>query len=94
VKPAYRRGVAFRVGNLLRDEAYGAAGSYDVIFCRNVLIYFPEEMILCALERFHRALRPGGLLFLGHSESIIGMSTPFEPARIGRCIAYRRGEGS
>jgi chemotaxis protein methyltransferase CheR len=92
VKPLYRSGVSFRVGNLLRDETYGAPGAYDVVFCRNVLIYFAEEMIRCALERFHRALRPGGLLFLGHAESAIGISAAFEPERVGNCIAYRRGE--
>jgi chemotaxis protein methyltransferase CheR len=90
VKPLYRGGVSFRVGNLLRESAYGEAGSYDVIFCRNVLIYFAEEMIRLALARFHRALRPGGLLFLGHAESVIGVSAAFEPERVGNCIAYRR----
>ena len=90
LKPIYRRRVSFRAGNLLRDESYGLAGWYDVIFCRNVLIYFSEEMIRRALERFHRALREGGLLFLGHSESVIGMSRGFEPERVGSCIAYRR----
>ena len=89
VKPLYRGGVTFRVGNLLRESAYGAPGAYDVIFCRNVLIYFAEEMIQLALARFHQALRPGGLLFLGHAESIIGLSNAFEPERVGNCIAYR-----
>ena len=90
VKPLYRGGVSFRVGNLLRDEAYGPSPFYDAIFCRNVLIYFSEEMIRLALARFYRALRPRGLLFLGHSESIIGLCDAFEPERIGSCIAYRR----
>ena len=90
LKPPFRIGVNFRVGNLLRDETYGAAGTYDAIFCRNVLIYFPEETIIEAARRFHRALREGGLLFLGHSESIIGLTRFFEPVRIGNSIAYRR----
>jgi len=90
LKPALRKGVSFRIGNLLRDESYGAAGTYDVIFCRNVLIYFPEEMIIAAADRFHRALREDGLLFLGHSESIIGLTRAFEPVRVGNIIAYRR----
>jgi chemotaxis protein methyltransferase CheR len=84
--------VSLRVGNLLRDDAYGPAASYDVIFCRNVLIYFSEETIRFALARFHRALRPGGLLFLGHAESAIGASAAFEPERVGNCIAYRRSD--
>jgi len=89
LKPAYHRGVSFRVGNLLRHETYGSGG-YDAIFCRNVLIYFTEETICAALECFRSALRRDGLLFLGHSESIIGLTPDFEPVRIGNCIAYRR----
>jgi len=90
LKPPFRKGVTFRVGNLLRDETYGPAGTYDAIFCRNVLIYFPEETIVAAVSRFHRALRDDGLLFLGHSESIIGLTRHFEPVRVGKSIAYRR----
>ena len=90
LKPPFRKGVTFRVGNLLRDESYGPAATYDAIFCRNVLIYFPEETIIAACDRFHRALRDDGLLFLGHSESIIGLTRGFEPVRIGNSIAYRR----
>jgi chemotaxis protein methyltransferase CheR len=90
LKPAFRKGVSFRIGNLLRDWSYGAVGTYDVIFCRNVLIYFSEEMIIAAADRFHRALREDGLLFLGHSESIIGLTRAFEPVRVGNGIAYRR----
>ena len=90
LKSLYRSGVSFRVGNLLRPDAYGAPGSYDVIFCRNVLIYFTEAMMRAAIDRFHTALRPGGVLFLGHSESAIGLSRAFEPERVGDCIAYRR----
>jgi len=90
LKPPFRKGVTFRVGNLLRDQAYGAPGTYDAIFCRNVLIYFPEETIVAATRQFHRALREDGLLFLGHSESIIGLTNAFEPVRVGNSIAYRR----
>ncbi len=90
LKPQYRRGVTFHPGNLLSEQAYGTPGSYDAIFCRNVLIYFPEETIVAATRRFHRALRENGLLFLGHAESIIGLTPDFEPVRIGNTIAYRR----
>jgi chemotaxis protein methyltransferase CheR len=82
--------VQHRQLNLLQD--FSQLGKFDVIFCRNVLIYFAEEMIYCALERFRHALRPGGFLFLGHAESAIGMSPAFEPERIGNCIAYRRAQ--
>ncbi|NLJ56939.1 MAG: protein-glutamate O-methyltransferase CheR [Firmicutes bacterium] len=62
--------VAFRRINLASAEKYPAAGSLDLIFCRNVFIYFDREVRRQILERFHRCLQPGGLLFLGHSESI------------------------
>ncbi|MFQ5525780.1 MAG: CheR family methyltransferase [Thermoanaerobaculia bacterium] len=85
-----RRGVRFSMGNILDVSAYPRAGSYDVLFCRNVLIYFSERALHRAIENFARAVRPGGYLFLGHAESIIGLSESFETVRFERCIAYRR----
>ena len=93
LRPEFRRGVCFRSGNLLNPEAYGPKESLDVIFCRNVLIYFSEGAFRKAIENFAQALRPNGLLFLGHSESLIGRSTAFETVRLENCIAYRRVGG-
>jgi chemotaxis protein methyltransferase CheR len=42
---------------------------FDIVFCRNVMIYFDASTKSAVLERIHRALRPGGLLFVGHSEN-------------------------
>lgn len=84
-----RQGVRFFEGNIVSPESYRRALLYDAIFCRNVLIYFSEEAIHRALACFARVLRPGGLLFLGHSESIIGMKTRFETVRLGGVVAYR-----
>lgn len=64
--------------------------AYDAVFCRNVLIYFAEPALKAAIDEFARVLRPGGLLFLGHSESIIGLTSSFQAERLGSCIAYRR----
>ena len=86
----FRQGVQFYGGNILEPNDYPATGPFDALFCRNVLIYFSEEAIHRAITNFARALRPGGLLFLGHSESIIGISSAFETVRLKRCIAYRR----
>lgn len=90
LKDLYRAGVSFKVANILRFESWGRANYYDVVFCRNVLIYFEEGRLRDAISHFARCLRPGGLLFLGHSESIIGMTSEFEPVRLGNCIAYVR----
>lgn len=92
LKEPYRRDVAFRHGNIV-DAATFPAGPFDALFCRNVFIYFAEEAIHRALDVFAGVLRPGGLLFLGHSESIIGWSPRFETVRLGDCLVYRRVEG-
>lgn len=90
VKGAYRRGVAFQSGNIVDLRTYQRPMPYDVVFCRNVLIYFSDAALLRAIENFSNVLRPGGLLFLGYSESIIGLSPKFETVRLNKCIAYRR----
>ena len=59
------------------DDAYGLLKhDYDIIFCRNVLIYFDKATQERVIRKFISHLRPGGLLFLGHSESIMGMEFP------------------
>ena len=80
----------FSLGNILDLRTFPTPGGYDVVFCRNVLIYFSERALHRAIDNFASALRPGGLLFLGHAESIIGLSDAFETVRFERCIAYRR----
>jgi chemotaxis protein methyltransferase CheR len=89
LRELYRRGVSFRTGNIV-DESSFRGQRYDAIFCRNVLIYFAEGALRRAIENFARALRPGGILFLGHSESIIGMNPLLETVRLDSCIAYRK----
>ena len=90
LKPLYRNGVRFSTGNILDRSTIQVAGVYDVIFCRNVLIYFSDEALLQAAENFAYWLRPGGLLFLGHSESLLGKSHDYEAVRFNKCIVYRR----
>lgn len=81
VKPEYRKKIQFRRINFM-DEAYGLLKSdFDVIFCRNVLIYFDKATQETVIRKFCSHLRPGGLLFLGHSESIIGMNLPLKQLR-------------
>lgn len=91
LKPLYRSGIRFAWGNLLDLASIQLpAGGYDALFCRNVLIYFSESALRQAVSNFAALLRPGGLLFLGASESIIGVSESFETLRFGRTLAYRR----
>lgn len=49
----------------------------DIIFCRNVMIYFDDDLRARIVAEFHRLLRPGGILFVGHSECLTGLSTAF-----------------
>ncbi len=72
-----REKVDFRMFNLLSTD-YSVVGKFDFIFCRNVLIYFDRDLQCKILDQFCRVLNRGGLLFLGHSESISGFSLPLK----------------
>jgi chemotaxis protein methyltransferase CheR len=75
VTPELRAKIDFRKYNLLSYD-YSTLGKFDIIFCRNVMIYFDREVQYRLLEQFCKNLNPGGYLFLGHSESITGYSLP------------------
>jgi chemotaxis protein methyltransferase CheR len=90
LRPPFRAGVRFAWGNILDPATFPPAAPYDAVFCRNVLIYFSEAALRSAVSHFAAVLRPGGLLFLGVAESIIGLSAQFETVRLCRAIAYRR----
>jgi chemotaxis protein methyltransferase CheR len=90
LKTAYRGGIRFAGGNILDFASFGNGPLYDAVFCRNVLIYFAEPALHLAISHFARVLRPGGLLFLGAAESIIGLSDRFETLRLRGTIAYRK----
>lgn len=70
--PELRAKVAFRRINFM-DSDYGVTEKMDIIFCRNVIIYFDKPTQQNLMEKFHRQLRPGGYLFLGHSETMNGI---------------------
>ncbi|UUR08332.1 CheR family methyltransferase [Sphingomonas glaciei] len=84
--PALRRNVAFARLNLM-DRNYPVGEPMDVVFCRNVLIYFDRETQLKVVSRIVEKMAPGGLLFLGHSETIVGHDLPI--AQIGNTIFQR-----
>jgi chemotaxis protein methyltransferase CheR len=65
-------------------------GEVDVVLCRNVLIYFDGEARKRAIAAFHRKLLPGGYLLLGHSESLINLSTAYELVHLRAAMVYRK----
>ncbi len=85
VKEPLRNLIRFNQLNLL--EEWPMRGPFDIIFCRNVVIYFSKDTQKVLFDRYADILAPGGYLFIGHSESLHGVSRRFEP--IGRTI-YRR----
>ena len=86
VKPTLRELVAFRRLNLC-GEAFPFQRRFNVIFCRNVMIYFDRPTRAQLVSRFYELLEPDGYLFIGHSESLAGMDVPF---RSVRSAVYRR----
>lgn len=76
---AIRRMVAVEAANLATDDLdLWRPATYDVIFCRNVLMYFEPMRMRGVIARFARALVPGGFLFLGHAETLRGVSDEFQ----------------
>ena len=87
VPPAAMAAISFRRLNLL--ERWPMAGPFDAIMCRNTMIYFAQDTKAALIDRFARLLTPGGHLYLGHSESILG-----EHPLLAACgqTVYRRKE--
>jgi chemotaxis protein methyltransferase CheR len=87
VSPALRRAITFRRLNLAAPLP--SMPQFDVIFLRNVLIYFDVETKRSVLQRVSSMLKPDGWLFLGSAETTIGLDDRFERVTAGRASAYR-----
>lgn len=77
VKPLLREMITFRRLNLM-NSTFPFSGTFDVIFCRNVMIYFDKTTQEALVNKFYRYLSKGGYLFIGHSESLNSLNTPFQ----------------
>ncbi|MDO8304651.1 CheR family methyltransferase, partial [Herminiimonas sp.] len=77
VRPELRQMITFKQVNLLADN-WGVAGPFDVIFCRNVMIYFDKPTQGKILDRFAPLMKPDGLLFAGHSENFLYVTDAFK----------------
>lgn len=77
IAPKLRSLITFRRINFMDDDL-GIAEKMDIIFCRNVVIYFDKPTQQTLMQKFHRQLRPGGYLFIGHSETLSGLEVDFK----------------
>jgi chemotaxis protein methyltransferase CheR len=75
IKPELRARISFARINFM-DDSYPVSETFDVVFCRNVIIYFERPIQEAILKKLCKHIRPGGWLILGHSETLTGMSMP------------------
>ena len=85
-----RQSVTFTAANIIDQAATKPHGQFDVIFCRNVLIYFDDTSRRVAAENLYENLLPGGYICLGHTESMSRISPLFDVARFADAIVYQR----
>ena len=76
--------------NLLATDRFHVLGNCDVIFCRNVLMYLSSEARQRIVDAFFDTLNPGGYLLLGHSESLLNVTTRFDLVHLSKDLVYRR----
>jgi len=88
IKDEVKKMVSFRPLNLL--NSYSLMGRFDIVFCRNVLIYFAPEIKAQIISQIHGTLNEGGYLFLGASESLSGLSNDFTMLRCNPGIIYQK----
>ncbi|MDB5524742.1 MAG: chemotaxis protein CheR [Rhizobium sp.] len=88
-----RESVTFRSANIIDRASFSALGKFDVIFCRNLLIYFDDAARTTAVDNLYEALSAGGYACLGHTESMARMSQKFETVRFADAIVFRRARG-
>ncbi|MEJ0093867.1 MAG: protein-glutamate O-methyltransferase CheR [Methylocella sp.] len=87
-----KESVAFRAANLVDAATTAPEGLFDIIFCRNVLIYFDEASRILAARNIYASLNPGGFACLGHSESMTRIVDSFVVRRFDDALVYQRPE--
>lgn len=87
MKEEIKKIIRFDYHNLKNDNG---ERNYDIVFCRNVIIYFDKQEQERLANHFYQCLKNPGYLFLGHSESLFGMNTPFKPEKISESFVYTR----
>jgi chemotaxis protein methyltransferase WspC len=82
--------VKFQVGNILAPQTWPMSQCYDIIFCRNLLIYFDQETRQKVLTRLNQLLKPTGVLFVGHAESSLLLNAGWQGVRVPFTFAYQK----
>ncbi len=90
VDPKLKNLVSFSTTNLSDRMLLRRVERSHIIFCRNVIIYFDDEMKKQVIESFYDNLVPGGCMFIGHSESLHNISRAFKPEHHTGTIVYRK----
>jgi len=88
IKEEIRKSIEFREVNLIESWP-STLPTMDIVFLRNVLIYFSAETKTSILNKAHRILRPDGCLFLGGAETTMNLDTKFERSSVGKTACYR-----
>ena len=94
IRPELKDNVQVLRHNLASDPPPFMAGACQVVFCRNVLIYFGHDDVVAFLDRLAARLAPNGHLFLGYSESLWQVTERFRLVRLGDAFAYRPSTGA
>jgi chemotaxis protein methyltransferase CheR len=93
--PEVRSMVTFEERNFIEDDLLiWPPETYDVIFCRNVIMYFTPEVMRHIVRRVSQALLPGGFFFLGHAETLRGLSQEFHLCHTHESFYYQKREGA
>lgn len=90
LKEEIKKMVKFEQVNLLDKFKMGSYKNFDVIFCRNVLIYFDSKAKIQVVNALYNNLKPGGYLFIGHSESLHGISRAFKLVHFVKAMGYKK----
>ncbi len=90
IDPTIKSMVRFELLNMKDAASARRFGTWDVIFCRNVMIYFDDAMKKHCAKLFHDQLAADGTLFIGHSETLRNLDVPFQPLPLPQAFAYEK----
>jgi chemotaxis protein methyltransferase CheR len=94
IDPGLRESIQFTQANLIDTQKMARYRAFDIVFCRNVLIYFDDASRRIAAENLYDCLNPGGYICLGHSETMSRISPLYQVCRFSDAIVYQKPEGT